>query len=172
MIGAYKEVDVSKAVIFLCLFSMAAVFPVCADQESGTPPGLDNAILAELVEKVKQAHVPESTLDFVLKRLDVGLLPRDHELAVTSLLDMVKRYDAELRRGKSLSRLNLELKREMLLIKEKKVKVGQPSVITVKEKIKNEKPSAEKEKKVTEVKEKIKEKKEKEKVEKESAKIN
>jgi hypothetical protein len=162
---------VIKAGIVLCILFIITGFSSFAENGVRDHSGLNAALLQELNEKVKLANIPQSTLNFVLTQVDTGVLPQERGQAVKQLLDLVKRYDAQLRKGASYSRLRLELKQELALDKldkDKKVKVKAASVIKAKKKITAEKATEKNAKEIKAVKEKIKEKKEK----KEKEKIN
>ncbi len=162
-----------RAGIVFCILFIITGFSSFAENGVRDHSGLNAALLQELNEKVKLANIPQSTLNFVLTQVDTGVLPQERGQAVEQLLDLVKRYDAQLRKGASYSRLRLELKQELALDKldkDKKVrvKVKAASVIKAKKKITAEKATEKNAKEIKAVKEKIKEKKaKKEKKEKE-----
>jgi hypothetical protein len=121
-------------------------------------------VVEELSVKAQKAHIPLSTLRFVLSRIDKHMLPHDRTQALEKIFDLTKRYDLELRRGKSLSKVEVELKRELALSKDKKDKPKVMSAIKLKEKTDVKEVKEKKDEKIKEVKDKIKEKKEKEKI--------
>jgi len=165
----------SRVGVFALLIFLIMGFPLSADGSEDSArseektESLQNSsqweqeIYEELSQKVKAAKVPFATLKFVLSRINRDSLPQDRKKALDKVLDLAKKYDLELRRGKSYSRVEMELKRELSLSKNKSVKTKVISAIKIKDKVDVITIKEKKDKKIKEIKDKIIEKKEKEK---------
>ncbi|MBN1798204.1 MAG: hypothetical protein JW822_06490 [Spirochaetales bacterium] len=117
----------------------------------------EQEIYEELSRKMKAANMPLKTLKFVLSRIDRDTLPKDRKQALDKIFDLTKKYDLELRRGKSYSSVALELKRELALSKKNSDKTKIISVKKVKDKTDKIAVKEKEDKEIKEVKEKIKE---------------